>query len=110
MTRYVVDDLKRSIERARRDYAAMAESSTLLADSIERLMMHARGATKTLGTDGFLAYFEEEKTGKGPDAVDLLNELAKEFNTMLKPDDDDPDAVSPLFHSFLPIHLTLSST
>ena len=104
MTRYVVDDLKRCIARARHDYAAMTESSSALAGSIERLMRHARDATEMLGTDGFLMYFEEEKTGKGPDAIDLLNELAKEFNDMLKVADDSVASVSPYSTLFFLFH------
>lgn len=103
MTRYVIDDLHRSIARARRDYESMSHSSIALAGSIERLMVHARGATETLGTEGFLSYFEEQKTGKGADAIDLLNELAEEYSNMLKPADES-DTVSPLFRSPFPIH------
>jgi hypothetical protein len=85
----------------------MALSSTALANSIERLMTHARNATEVIGTEGFLAYFEEGKNGKGADAVGLLNELAEEFNAMLKPADDS-DSVSSLFRCSLPIQLISS--
>ncbi|KAJ7193165.1 hypothetical protein GGX14DRAFT_577522 [Mycena pura] len=82
MTKYVIDDLKTSIARAKRDYDSLRLSIAAVEHSICRTIEHARAATDVLGTDGLLSYFEAPKSSQDPDAVDLLNRLIENFNSM----------------------------
>ncbi|KAJ7214110.1 hypothetical protein GGX14DRAFT_392880, partial [Mycena pura] len=82
MTKYVIDDLKTSIARAKRDYDSLRLSIAAVEHSVCRTIEHARAATDVLGTDGLLSYFEAPKSSQDPDAIDLLNRLIENFNSM----------------------------
>ncbi|KAJ7193668.1 hypothetical protein GGX14DRAFT_577125 [Mycena pura] len=82
MTKYVVDDLKATIARAKRDYDSLRLSISAVEYSVCRTIEHARAATDVLGTDGLLSYFEAPKSSQDPNAVDLLNRLIENFNSM----------------------------
>ncbi|KAJ7211673.1 hypothetical protein GGX14DRAFT_393992 [Mycena pura] len=82
MTKYVVDDLKATIARAKRDYDLLRLSISAVKYSVCRTIEHARAATDVLGTDGLLSYFEAPKSSQDPNAVDLLNRLIENFNSM----------------------------
>ncbi|KAJ7205791.1 hypothetical protein GGX14DRAFT_568684 [Mycena pura] len=83
MTNFVIDDLKTTIDRASRDYDTLRQSVSAVDRAVCRAIEHARAASEVLGTEGFLAYFEEAKSNEDPDAVDLLNRLAKGYNEMM---------------------------
>src|ERR1700761_2283722 len=107
VTNFVIDDLKATIDRASRDYDTLRQSVSAVDRAVCRAIEHARAASEVLGTEGFLAYFEEAKSNEDPDAVDLLNRLAKGYNeTMTAP--DSIASVSPLFDCFSYSSLTSS--
>ena len=107
MTKYVVDDLKANIARAKRDYDSLRLSVSAVEHSVCRTIEHARAATDVLGTDGLLAYFEAPNSPKDPDAVDLLNRLIENFNAMKAAPGDSIASVSPYsgFDSSIPLTL-----
>lgn len=82
MTKYVVDDLKTAIDRAKRDFDTLRMSVSAVEHSVCRAIEHARAATDVLGTEGLLAYFEPPESKQDPDALDLLNNLVESFNWM----------------------------
>ncbi|KAJ7194125.1 hypothetical protein GGX14DRAFT_576610 [Mycena pura] len=83
MTNFVIDDLKATIDRASRDYDTLRQSVSAVDRAVCRAIEHARAASEVLGTEGFLAYFEEAKSNGDPDAVELLNRLASGYNDMM---------------------------
>ncbi|KAJ7206924.1 hypothetical protein GGX14DRAFT_568013 [Mycena pura] len=83
MTNFVIDDLKATIDRASRDYDTLRQSVSAVDRAVCRAIKHARAASEVLGTEGFLAYFEEAKSNGDPDAVELLNRLASGYNDMM---------------------------
>jgi hypothetical protein len=97
VTNFVIADLDLAVSRAKRDYETLRLSIDALDASLTRTVEHARTATNVLGTEGFLAYFEEVKSSGDPDAVDLLNELVDEFNSAKSP----PDSIASVSLSFL---------
>jgi hypothetical protein len=82
VTKYVIDDLKATIARAQRDYDSLRISIAAVEHSVCRTIEHVRAATDVLGTDGLLSYFEAPKSAQDPDAIDLLNRLIADFNSM----------------------------
>lgn len=63
----------------------MRISASVLETAVCRTLEHARTASEVLGTEGFLAYFEDAKVDGDPDAIDLINRLAVGFNEMMAP-------------------------
>ena len=105
VTKYVVDDLKANIARAKRDYDSLRLSISAVEHSVCRTIEHARAATDVLGTDGLLSYFEAPKSSQDPNAVDLLNRLIENFNSMKAAPGDSIASVSPYsdFGSLIPL-------
>ena len=96
VTDFIIDDLKTTIDRASRDYDTLRQSVSAVDRAVSRTIEHARAASEVLGTEGFLAYFEEAKSNRDPDAVDLLNRLASGYNERMAAPDSTA-SVSPLF-------------
>lgn len=99
MTNFVINDLKATIDRASRDYDTLRQSVSAVDRAVCRAIEHARAASEVLGTEGFLAYFEEAKSNGDPDAVELLNRLASGYNDMMT-GPDSIASVSRLFDCF----------
>jgi hypothetical protein len=87
VTNFIVDDLQRALDRTKRDYASLRHSVHDLYYSAKRAFTHARDANDMLGTEGFLAYFEPPEL-QSPDAIDLLNRLAEDFNAAMVPPEE----------------------
>jgi hypothetical protein len=100
VTNFIIDDLKATIDRASRDYDTLRQSVSAVDRAVCRAIEHARAASEVLGTEGFLAYFEEASSNGDPDAVELLNRLASGFNGMMTAPDSIA-SVSPLSNCFL---------
>ncbi|KAJ7204693.1 hypothetical protein GGX14DRAFT_569270 [Mycena pura] len=74
MTKYVVDDPQ--------GHYRPRQTRLRLTPPLDLRRRHARAATDVLGTDGLLSYFEAPKSSQDPNAVDLLNRLIENFNSM----------------------------